>query len=205
MKPVRRTGTARPRALDNLSSKTRNSLVEAFVEICAAQGMKKVSVAQIARCAGVNRATFYRHFEGTSDLLDRGLASLLGDFFARIDASAPPGSANPDRVLVRVSTFFEMVHRHEKIFRPLISGAAGPILLEQMEAFVDDFLQESRLRIVGEEHLSIPLPLATRVLTSILMGLAFWWMDHPRAFTPRQMASFYLGLLAQGLFKQSPR
>lgn len=182
--------------------RTRDLLVEAFVEICGARGTGKVSVAEIARCAGVSRATFYRHFEGTGDILQRGLATFLQDFFAQVEESAPPGSADPDRVLVRVTTFFEMVHRRERIFRPLVSGAAGPILLEQVEAFVDGFLQERRLRIVGDDHLTLPLPLASRVLTSILLGLASWWIDHPRAFPPREMASFYLRLLEQGLFSQ---
>ncbi len=102
--------------------------------------------------------------------------------------------------MLRVTSLFETFLDHRKLFRHLLSGAAGPGLLEKLEAFMDAFFLERRLPAVGQEHLALPMPLATRVLTSTLCGLAAWWMDHPRAFTSREMASHYLGILERGLF-----
>jgi AcrR family transcriptional regulator len=188
-------------ASDPRVNRTRELLVEAFVELCSERGMRAVSVAEIARRAGVNRATFYRHFEGKPDLLERGIETLLGALFAEIDAIAPVGSADEDRVRTRITRFFEIARDRGKLFRLLISGAAGPLLFEKTEAFVDSFLRERRLGIAGDRMLTLPLPLASRILTEVLFGFTSWWMDHPRSYTARQMASLCLLALTRGFFK----
>jgi hypothetical protein len=82
---------------------------------------------------------------------------------------------------------------------PRIGRTRDPIV----EAYVGA-CAERRLGTVGEEALALPLPLASCVLTPTLFGFTSWWLDHPRAYTARQMASLCLRLMAGGLFK-SPR
>jgi AcrR family transcriptional regulator len=182
-------------------SRTREHIVEAFTELCGERGMQAVSIAEIARRAGVNRATFYRHFEGKTDLLERGIETLLGGMFEEIEAIAPVGSAPEDRVLRRMARFFEVARDRSKLFRLLISGAAGHVLLDKAEAFVDGFLRERRLGIAAEGALALPLPLASRVLTSVLFGFTSWWMDHPRSCSPREMAVLCLDVSVHGFLR----
>jgi AcrR family transcriptional regulator len=193
---ARKDGASDPRI-----GRTRELLVEALVEICGERGMQAVSVAEITRRAGVNRATFYRHFEGKDDLLERGIETLLSTVFEEIEAVAPVGSVSEDRVLARITRFFEVARDRSKFFRLLLSGASGPLLREKAETFVEGFLMERRLGIAGEETLMLPLPMASRVLTSVLFGFAFWWIDNPRSYTAEQMASLCLLVSTRGFFK----
>jgi hypothetical protein len=125
---------------------------------------------------------------------------LLVAVFEEIEAAAPVGSAIEDRVLSRIIGFFEEARDRSRLFRLLISGAAGPVLLKRAEAFVEGFLRERRLGIAGEVAFRLPLSLASRVLTSVLFGFTSWWLDHPRPYTARQMAELCLDVTAGGFF-----
>ncbi len=200
---IERSRASRTGATDRRVIRTRELIVEAFIELCGEQGAQAVSVAGIARRAGVNRATFYRHFEGKTDIGERGIEMLLGAVFEEIEDGVPAESVIEDRILSRMTRFFEAARDRGRLFRLLISGAAGSALLEKAEAYVEGFLRERRLATAGEEALRLPLPLASRVLTSTLFGFASWWLDHPRQYTARRMAELCLDVAARGFFRSS--
>src|SRR5512142_2760258 len=51
--------------------RTRNLIAEALIELTIQKGFAAVTVQDIVRRAGINRATFYRHFQDKFDLLDQ--------------------------------------------------------------------------------------------------------------------------------------
>lgn len=56
-------------ALDPRVEQTRAALQGAFVELFYEHGYDEISAADIARCAGVGRSTFYEHYRGKEGLL----------------------------------------------------------------------------------------------------------------------------------------
>jgi AcrR family transcriptional regulator len=48
--------------------RTHELLQEALIELAAERGFDAITVGDIARRAGVNRATFYRHYQDKYDL-----------------------------------------------------------------------------------------------------------------------------------------
>jgi AcrR family transcriptional regulator len=115
-------------------------------------------VVEISRRAGVNRATFYHHFEDKADFLERGIEGLLEDITARINAGTASAEA---RILDRVTLFFERVG-------------------------------ERRLTPIGEENLIMPITLASRAPTYLLFGLVSRWLEHPKAYSARSLATCFL-------------
>lgn len=57
------------------TTKTRKSLIEAFVEIVNEKSFEKVTIQDLTERAQINRATFYAHFQDKYDLLDE----VIGD------------------------------------------------------------------------------------------------------------------------------
>ena len=51
--------------------RTRNLIVEALIELTVQKGFASVTVEDIVKRAGINRATFYRHYQDKFDLLDQ--------------------------------------------------------------------------------------------------------------------------------------
>lgn len=68
---------------DRRAAYTRRAIHSAFYELLEATPFAKISVADICRCADVNRATFYRHYEDkyqlVDELIDEALACVVCD------------------------------------------------------------------------------------------------------------------------------
>jgi AcrR family transcriptional regulator len=79
--------------------------VQSCIELYSERGLVSISVAEIARRAGINRATFYRHFEDKADLLERGIEGLLEDTVARIDTFAAGAASLPVDVTTRIGVY----------------------------------------------------------------------------------------------------
>lgn len=67
--------------------RTRELLTKAFAELMSEQGFASVTVQDIAERAGINRATFYAHYDDKFALFDRMVRSL---FRAELERRLPP-------------------------------------------------------------------------------------------------------------------
>ena len=67
----------------------RERLEEAALDLFVENGYEETTVAQIAERAGLNRATFFRHFPDKREILFGGEALLVGLFVGGIRDAAP--------------------------------------------------------------------------------------------------------------------
>ncbi|MCK1798338.1 TetR/AcrR family transcriptional regulator [Streptomyces sp. XM4193] len=88
-------------------------ILDAAYELLLAIGMQRMTMADIARYAGVSRATLYRRWGGVREvvgaLITREWAALSQDVTTRVEAQ-PPEPANGARSLL-VATVVEMARR----------------------------------------------------------------------------------------------
>jgi AcrR family transcriptional regulator len=187
---------------DPRCAKTRTAILEAYVTLCGERGDEFAGVAEICRRAGVNKATFYRHFEDRADLLERG----LDGFFARIGESIDPATVEEGRTAGsaarRIAMLFRIIGENARLLRPILSGAAGSILRRKAETFCEGYIEARRLERLSpaDERFVLPRAAVPRALTGLCTGLASWWLDHPGEATAGEIASDYLAFIAGGLF-----
>jgi AcrR family transcriptional regulator len=72
----------------------RERLEDAALDLFAENGYEETTVAQIADRAGMNRATFFRHFADKREVLFGG-EDVLAGLFADAIRAAPPGATLP--------------------------------------------------------------------------------------------------------------
>ena len=84
--------------------------------------------------------------------------------------------------------------------RPILSGTAGAGLRNKAESYFEEYIATRRMARLSrpEDSYTLPRELIPRVLTSTCMGLASWWLDHPGAYSAREMAGFYLSYISSG-------
>jgi AcrR family transcriptional regulator len=70
---------------DVVARNQRERLVAAMAEVCAKRGYTQVSVAEVAKRAGVSSATFYKQFADKLDCLLAAHRQLLGRLLEAID------------------------------------------------------------------------------------------------------------------------
>src|SRR5579871_2991368 len=69
--------------------RTHKLLQEALIELTIQKGYSAVAVSDITKYAGVNRGTFYRHYEDKFDLLNHYLLTVYELLHTMPDAGLP--------------------------------------------------------------------------------------------------------------------
>jgi AcrR family transcriptional regulator len=100
-KPKTQAEASAPKRRRADAERNVNSILNAAVEALASD--PDASMAEIARRAGVVRATIYMHFPTRDSLLDAVMDYAIADVTAAV-ASADPGSGHPREALERVLT-----------------------------------------------------------------------------------------------------
>lgn len=62
---------------------TANKMHDALIQILDRKDFEYISVKEICEAAGVNRSTFYLHYDNLNDLLSETVEAAYKDFFAR--------------------------------------------------------------------------------------------------------------------------
>jgi AcrR family transcriptional regulator len=140
-----REKSARVLAADGLTDRrarrTRQTLHETLMRLTVERGYDGLSVADIAAAADVGRSTFYAHFTDKDDLLRSAAGSLRNALIQEHAAAGLAGNTGPDRVLG--FSHFMTAHMAEQriLFRALMRGRAGPILLDLIRHALCDIVR----------------------------------------------------------------
>ncbi len=93
---------------------TRERLETAALELFAEKGYEGTTAAQIAARAGVNRATFFRHFADKREVLFGG-DDVLADLFVVAIQTAPAGATLTDYVQAAVASADKVMNPQQRI------------------------------------------------------------------------------------------
>jgi AcrR family transcriptional regulator len=124
----------------------RERLVAAVAEACAERGYAEVSVADLARRAGVSTATFYKLFASKGECALEAHRELLGRLLEEVDAGCAPERGWEERVRAAIHTVLALLAADPPTARLLTVEilALGPAGAERNDAAIGAFA--SRLR-----------------------------------------------------------
>lgn len=96
--------------------RTRAALQKAATALAAKKSASAISVSELTGLAGVNRATFYKHYDTPSDAVAAALGSEL-DEVRESYASGDDGQEEPLRAFTRsLHELLDRVERHRTIY-----------------------------------------------------------------------------------------
>jgi AcrR family transcriptional regulator len=188
LKPANATTTGKP---DPRVSRTKRVLREAFLELVLEQGFEAVRISEVITRAGVNRATFYRHYRSKRDLL-RSWTQEVGHLLdAQVGSLEDPrvyaGSA--EYLPAIVTTIFEHVALHDSYYRLMLgrnglSGIANDVEL-QICAFLERHANLLELTPNG-----VPAGMQMRAYAAQFVGILKWWLEQPTPPLAQQVAAW---------------
>src|SRR5579862_8776053 len=117
--------------------RTHKLLQEALIELTIQKGFAAVTVSDLTKSAGINRGTFYRHYEDKFDLLNHyaqtvyELLDLIPDatLSAFADVSARP--AAPGLVAI-----LEHIRANAHFYRMMLGPNGDPMFTEKIRQYV---------------------------------------------------------------------
>lgn len=154
--------------LDPRVKRTRQMLEQAFMEVINEKGFQAVSVQDIAEHAGVNRATFYAHFEDKYALLDHSIRQGFRQELEKRTLSACHFSVENLRALVvAVCEFTANTSEHCKSPQNQFEALVETQVKGQIYGLLMAWLQEVKS--------SIPPETAATAASWAIYGLAQQW------------------------------
>jgi AcrR family transcriptional regulator len=91
---------------DSAPDRTEARLLEAASELVATRGTRGLSIAELARVAGVSRPTVYRRWESADDVL----RALIGHRAQQVITAIGPQAADRAAIVDKVVRFGELFH-----------------------------------------------------------------------------------------------
>lgn len=163
---------------------TTKALHTAIVELASATPVSSITVADVTRAAGINRATFYSHATSPGALLVDVLTPEL-DAIRADDAVLRESSGLDDAAITRkgMERVVDHVVKYRDIYRLALPDALDAsthrVLAHHFEVSSLHNLEQSRDRTDRPEGLS--LPLAAGFVAHGLVGVIETWLTGKRA------------------------
>lgn len=113
------------RQIDPRILRTRNLIMEAFIELSMQMDFKDITIKDITTSATVNRATFYNHFYDKYDLLEKVLSeSVMREVIQEVSTHEVINEDSIKSILLSIIRFqtslSNQCHRSYKAFTPQI-------------------------------------------------------------------------------------
>ncbi|MFE4453835.1 TetR/AcrR family transcriptional regulator [Streptomyces sp. NPDC056796] len=179
MAPAVTDGSGDPR-----TARTRARLREALLDACADRPLDRVGVADVARRAGVGRATFYLHYDDLRALAVDACAGVVREAVEALHAwgRTPPGpDAPPPELLTLLQEIQGRAAVHRSLLGPGGGGPLGELLHRELRRYSLDELRRRRPAAGGHD-------LTASAVAGLFTGMLSDWVHGLTDATPEQLA-----------------
>lgn len=159
-------------------AKTYHALSDALRTLLADKKFEDITVNELCECAGVRRATFYKHFADKYSFLAFAVEELFHEHIARTEDYAEPG--NPCAYYIGlIHCAFDFADEYMIMAEILESGSMRGLL----SGVSSDELTEHIVRhLEADQKAGYNFPvrpeLMTQLLTGALLQSFYWWHTH---------------------------
>lgn len=175
------------------TTKTRQSLIDAFWELALEAGLDKVTISAITKQAGLNRGTFYAYFSDMPDLIAQAEDDIIHDLQRRVRTLIAEGALeNFDLVSAMVCSIFEL---HSDKFFMLIGQNGDPNFRAVVQSEATKMFREIFAPIRKTENGDYLMA----YLTSAAMGTLSYWHERGRKIELTKLLEVILGMATTGL------
>lgn len=168
---------------DRRTTRSRNALMGAFVELLLSEGYDAVTVERVAERADVGRSTFYMHYRGKEDILRESMTRPSSHLAILVGHEMAPDALLP------ILEHFRGQRRLNRIFftwpiRPIWVKCLGGMIAPRLAAVA----RQARAQPI------LPLPLAALQIAEAQIALVAHWLSANAPARPEAVAE---ALIAQ--------
>ncbi len=166
--------------------RTRKLILDALIELTIQKGFSNVTVRDIAQHAGINRATFYRHYQDKFDLIDRYYQAVYDLLDAPESESllTGVGSAKASSGLVRM---LEHIRANATFYRVMLGKNGDPAFAEKVRQYIEKRLRRSLPEALLRKGVLVDLYL--NYMSSGSLGTVVWWLEQGMPYSSEELAA----------------
>ncbi len=180
--------------LDPRVQRTRQLLEDSFLELLGQHAFQSITIQQIVARAGINRVTFYDHYEDKYDLYRQ----LVRKIFTQILADHLPASAALDSAYLRglirsVCVFFQQLNTTcpptDRQSRPLVEVQVQTQLYQLLLAWL-------HAQQAAGLHLPASVDLTAKMMSWAIFGACLEWEPHSASRSVDALAAELFAVVA---------
>ena len=169
--------------------RTQKLILDALLDLTAQKGFAAVTVSDITKRAGVNRATFYRHYDDKFDLLDKYVKTV----YELLEISAEgqrrkSGQSDSQQLPPGLVKVYEHIRVNAKFYRVMLGKNGDPTFVDSIRQHIQKRIQNSLPAGLSEDKNFIDLYLC--YCSSAIVGAVLWWLEHGMLYSSEEMATF---------------
>ncbi len=178
--------------------RTHKLVLEALLDQTVQKGFAALTVSDITKHAGINRATFYRHFRDKFDLLDH-YAQAVNEL---LDVPPEVGPQKPNKMganqiyqgLIRV---VDHIRANAKFYRVMLGKNGDPAFTNKIRQYIEKRIRRSLPTGLQNDEMSIDLYVCYS--SSASLGAILWWLEHDMPYSSEAMVAILHQLEAGNL------
>lgn len=175
----------------------RRQLLELGAELFARFSYDEVSMARVAREAGISKPLLYHYFPRKQDFFVATLAQAAEQ--VRVLTEPPAGAPPAVALAASLDAFLAWVEQHELAYRKLLESAGS---VPEVRSLVDGVRERTAARILDGLGVADPAPPRLRAAAHgwlwFLDGALMDWLTH-RDLSRGELRDFLLGTLGGAL------
>lgn len=166
--------------------RTHKLILDALIELTVQKGFSAVTVSDITQYAGINRATFYRHYEDKFDLLNKYAQNVYELLDTPLEEKPQKSSeTNVQQMHSRLVKIFEHVRDNAKFYRVMLGKNGDPVFSEKIRKYIQKRIVRSLPVDLQKDEMSIDLYVSYS--SSASLGAVLWWLEHDMPYTSEEM------------------
>jgi len=160
--------------------RTRGALRAAMLELLVEKPFEQIQILDLTGRAGVGYATFFRHYQGTGDVLDEVAGGLISEL---LEMTIPVLRQYDSSVSLRALCRY--VQERRSLWRPLLTGGAA-------HSVRGEFVRQARgwSRRFAAVETGVPIDLGTVCAAGSTIDALAWWLERGEDYSIDEMAEF---------------
>ena len=184
-----------PVNVDPRVRRTRRLLRNALVSLILERDYPSITIKEITERAEVAYITFFRHYNGTDELLmeilEEGLAELLRHIAVLARKSDDPANEIEGKLI------FEYINQNSDLFRILLKSQSVTRIRKSVIQNIATMYHDS-CSFLQQPNNYIPANMASSHMATALLALIEWWLENKMSPPAAQMGKIYKALIIDG-------
>jgi len=181
------------------------TILEAALRVIAAKGMAGATMLEIAKEAGIAKATIYLYFESRETLVDRAAELARSQLLAQLEKTLAEPRPFREQLRRLVSTKFEFFHKNQQFFRVYMAlrypegTACAPkrvkergVYLGRLTTFFREAMERGEIRSVDPSRIAL-------FFLEGVVALTFQRIAEPSQTEPGLDVDLVVNLMLHGL------
>lgn len=157
--------------MDRRIQKTRQAIMNTFMELMSEKNFEKITINEIAERANINRGTIYLHYIDKYDLLDKCIETYIAQLVQHCSEKQNENES-PTNTVLRGA--FEYLQINFDYYKVLLTNEGVPLFRNQLYKMISQILNEQVSKINNTNDLSLEVKI--QFLTSAIVGVLEWWV-----------------------------